>query len=196
MNRSIPLLVLPVSALALLLAACSGRPEPQISRTEQALQQAKEERAQEFAPKNWGPAEEAYNQAQTMLTQKKWREATTLLLKAQAGFQKARDVAKVKRASFMRDVQSTHGTAEDRCKELKEFYKANLSSIPSAKRKELEDTYKGFDEKLAKVTSQLGQGQYRDAKLLAEATLRELWEAQEKLEKLTGKKIHYLAHVK
>jgi hypothetical protein len=196
MNRSIPLFILPVLAQALLLAACSGRPEPQISRTEQALQQAKEERAQEFAPQNWGPAEEVYNQAQTMLAQKNWPEATALLLKAQAGFQKARDVAKVKRASFIRDVQSTQGTAEDRCKELKEFYKANLSSIPSAKRKELEDTCKGFDEKLAKVTSQLGQGQYHDAKLLAEATLRELWEAQEKLEKLTGKKFHYLAHLK
>jgi hypothetical protein len=196
MNRSIPLFILPVLALALLLAACSGRPEPQISRTEQALQQAKEERAQEFAPQNWGPAEEAYNQAQTMLAQKKWREATALLLKAQAGFQKARDVAKVNRASFIRDVQSTQGTAEDRCKELKEFYKANLSSIPSAKRKELEDTCKGLDEKLAKVTSQLGQGQYHDAKLLAEATLTELLEAQEKLEKLTGKKVHYLGHLK
>jgi hypothetical protein len=194
MNRSISLFILPVLALALLLAACSGRPEPQISRTEQALQQAKAERAQEFAPQNWGPAEEAYNQAQTMLAQKNWREATALLLRAQSGFQKARDVAKVKRASFIRDVQSTLGTAEDRCKELKEFYKANLSSIPSAKRKELEDTCKGFDEKIAKVTSQLGQGQYHDAQLLAEATLRELAEAQEKLEKLTGKKFHYLAH--
>jgi hypothetical protein len=196
MNRSIPLSILPVLALALLLAACSGRPEPQISRTEQALQQAKEERAQEFAPQNWAPAEEAYNQAQTMLAQKKWREATTFLLKAQAGFQKARDVAKVRRASFIRDVQSTQGTAQDRCKELKEFCEANLSRIPSAKRKDLEDTFKGFDEKLAQVTSQLGQGQYHDAKLLAEATLRELWEAQEKLEKLTGKKVHYLAHSK
>ena len=196
MNRSIPLFILPVLALAFLLAACSGRPEPQISRTEQALQQAKEERAEEFALPNWGPAEEAYNQAQTMLAQKKWREATALLLKAQAGFQKARDVAKVNRQRFITDVQSTQGTAEDRCKELKEFYKANLSRIPSAKRKELEETFKGFDEKLAKVTSQLGQGLYHDAKLLAEATLKELLEAQEKLEKLTGKKIHYLAHLK
>jgi len=196
MNRSIPLFILPVLALALLFAACSGRPEPQISRTEQALQQAKEEHAEEFAPQNWGPADEAYNQAQTMLAQKKWREATTLLLKAQAGFQKARDVAKVKRAIVIRDIQSTKGTAEDRCKELKEFYGANLSRIPSAKRKELEDTFKGFDEKLAKVTSQVGQSQYRDAKLLAEATLRELSEAQVKLEKLTGRKVHYLVHLK
>ena len=196
MNRSIPLFILPVLTLALLLAACSGRPDPQINRTEQALQQAKEEHAEEFAPQNWRPADEAYNQAQTMLAQKKWREATTLLLKAQAGFQKSRDVAKVKRASFIRDVQSTQGTAEDRCKELKDFYKANLRSIPAAKRKELEDTCKGFDEKLAKVTSQLGQGQYNDAKLLAEAIVVELYEAQEKLEKLTRKKVHYLAHLK
>jgi hypothetical protein len=194
MNRSIHLFILPVLALVLLLAACSGRPEPQIARTEQALQQAKEERAEEFAPQNWGPAIEAYDQAQTMLAQKKWREATTLLLKAQAGFQKARDVAKVKRASYIRDVQSTQGAAEDRCKELKEFYKANLSRIPSTRRKELEDTFKGFDERFAKVTGQLGQGQYSDAKLLAEATLRELSETQGKLEKLTGRKVHYLAH--
>jgi hypothetical protein len=129
-----------------------------------------------------------------MLAQKKWREASALLLKAQTGFQKARDVAKVKRSGYIRDVQSTQGTAEDRCKELKEFYKANLSRIPSARRKDLEDTFKGFDEKLANVTGQLGKGQYRDAKLLAEATLRELQEAQEKLEKLTGRKVHYLAH--
>ena len=189
MNRSIPLFTLPVLALGLLLAACSGRPEAQISRTEQALQQAQEERAQEFAPEEWGPAEEAHSKAQTMLEQKKWGEASARLLKAQSGFQKARDVAKRKRADFIRDIQSTQGTAEDRYKTIQEFYKANLSRIPSARRKGLEDTCKGIDEKLAKVTSQLGQGQYRDAKLLAGNVLNEVLGTQQELEKLTGRKV-------
>jgi len=140
MNRSFPYITLPVLALGLFLAACSGRPEPQIKRTELALQQAKEERAQEFAPEDWGPAEEAYNKAQTMLEQRKWGEAGSLLLKAQTGFLKARDVAKGKRADLIRDIQNTQGAVEMRCKTLQEFYKANMSKIPPAKRKELENT--------------------------------------------------------
>jgi hypothetical protein len=189
MNRLIPLFTLPVLALGFFLAACSGRPEAQIGRTEQSLQQAKGERAQQFAPEDWGPAEEAYNKAQTMLEQKKWGEASALLLKAQTGFQKARDVAKRKRADFIRDVQGTQGAVQDRHKTLKEFYKANLSRIPPAKRKGLDDSCKRIEEKLAKVTSQLGQGEYRDAKLLAETTMNEVWETQQELEKLTGRKV-------
>lgn len=189
MNRLIPLFTLPVLALELFLAACSGRPEAQIGRTEQALQRAKAEHAQEFASEDWGPAEEAYSKAQTMLAQKKWGEASALLLKAQTGFQKARDVAKGKRASLIRDVQNMQGAIQDRCKTLREFYKANLSRIPSAKRKGLEDSCKRFDEELAKVTNQLGRGEYRDAKLLAETTMSEVLYTQHELEKLTGKRV-------
>ncbi len=186
MKRSTPLFVLPILVLSLFLAACSGRPDPQISRTEQALQQAKEEHAQELAQEDWGPAEEAYNQAQTMLVQKKWREATALLLRAQTGFQKARDIAKVKRTIYIRDIQSAQGAAEDRYKSLKEFYQANQGRIPLAQRKQLEASYKGIDEKLMMITKQLGKGQYSDAKLLANGTLSEVWAAQVKFEKLTG----------
>ena len=39
------------------------------------------------------------------------------------------------------------------------------------------------------VTSQLGQGQYQDAKSLAETTLKEVWETQRELEQLTRKKV-------
>jgi hypothetical protein len=189
MNRLIHLFTLPVLALGLFLAACSGRPEAQIGRTEQAMQQAKAERAQEFAPEDWGPAEEAYNKAQTLLGQKKWGEASALLLKAQTGFQKARDVGKGKRANLIRDVQNTQGAIQDCCKTLKEFYKANLNRIPAAKRKGLEDSCKRFDEELAKVTSQLERGEYRDAKLLAETTMSEVLYTQQLLEKLTGRRV-------
>ncbi len=189
MNRTIPLFTLPVFALGVFLAACSGRPEAQIARTEQAMQQAKDEHAQEFAPDDWGPADEAHSQAQTLLEQKKWVQAGPLLLKAQTGFQKARDVAKRKRADFIRDVQSTQGTALDRCKTIREFYKVNLSRIPSPRRKGLEDACNAFDEKLAKVTSQLDQGQFQDAKTLAGTTLTEVLQTQLELEKLTGRKV-------
>jgi predicted HNH restriction endonuclease len=177
-----------VLSLSFFVFACSGKPVDYIDKTEKAMQQAKDEHADDFATEEWKSAEESMNAAQSLLDKEKWGEATTALLRAKARFEKARDIAKGRRAAAIQEIEGTQKTAEMRCKTLKEALDANSKKLSAAKRKEFEDACKSAEEKLAKVSTQLESGQYGDAKLLAGSTLREVWEAQKELDGLVGKK--------
>ena len=168
--------------------ACSGKPVENIEKTQAAMDQAKDEHAEEFAPTEWKSGEEDWRMAQTMLEKEKWGDASTSLLKARGHFEKAREQAKGKRAATIQEIEGTKGTAVKRCQALKDALAADGKKLPAAKRKELEEACKTAEEKIAKVGTQLQNGQYSDAKFLAGSTLREVWEAQKELESLVGKK--------
>ncbi len=174
--------------LAFVVFACSGKPVEQIQMTEKAMQQAKDEHAEDFASEEWKAGEAAWTDAQARIDKEKWGEATTLLLKAKTRFEKARDVAKGRRAAAIQEIEGTKMTAEKRCKALKETLDASGKKLSAAKRKEFEEACKTAEEKIAKVGTQLQNGQYNDAKFLAGSTLREVWEAQKELDGLIGKK--------
>ncbi len=180
--------LLVVLSLALLVLGCSARPVDQIQRAEKAMEQAKAEHAEEFAAEDWKAGDDAWRSAQAKLEQEKYGEATTLLLKAQTRFEKARGIAKGKREDAIKEIKNTQKTAELRCKALKDDLEKVGKKLPAAKRKEFEDACKTAEDKISKVTVQLDAGQYSDAKMTAGTTLREIWEAQKELEKVTGKK--------
>ncbi len=175
-------------SIAFFLFACSGKPVEYIQKTENAMQQAKAEHAEEFAPEDWKTGEDDWRTAQSQLDKEKWGDATTSLLKAKSHFEKARDIAKGKRAAAIQEIQNTKITAEQRCKAFKDALQANSKKLPAAKRQEFEDACKVAEEKIAKVGTQLENGQYNDAKYLAQSTLREVWEAQKELDTALGKK--------
>ena len=177
-----------VLSLAFFVFACSGKPVEYIERTEKAMQQAKEEHAEDFAAEDWKAGEESMRAAQGLLEKEKWGEATTALLRAKSRFEKARDVAKGHRAAAIQEIEGTKKTAEMRCKALKDALDASGKKLAAAKRKEFEEACKSADETIAKVGTQLQNGQYGDAKLLAGSTLREVWEVQKELDGLVGKK--------
>ncbi len=176
-------------SLALLIVGCSARPVDQIQRAERARGQAQAEHAEEFAPEDWKAGDDAWRSANAKIEQTKYGEATTLLLKAQTRFEKARDIAKGKREDTIKEIKNNRTTAELRCKTLKADLEKVGKKLPAAKRQEFEDACKSAEEKIAKVQIQLDGGQYSDAKMTVGTTLREIWEAQKELEKATGKKI-------
>jgi len=175
-----------ILSLAFVVVACSGRPVEYIERAEKAMQQAKEEHAEEFAPEDWKAGDDAWRSAQSFLEKEKWGEASTALLRAKSRFEKARDIAQGKRAAAIQEIEGTKKTAEMRLKALKDALTAGGSKLAAAKRTEFEEACKAAEEKVAKVALQLQNGQYNDAKFLAGSTLREVWEAQKELEGLTG----------
>ncbi len=177
-----------VLALALFIVGCSTKPVDQIQSAEKAMAQAKAEHAEEFAPEDWKAGEDAWRTANARVDAGKYGEATTLLLKAQTRFQKARDIAKGKREDTIKEIKNNKTTAELRCKALKADLEKAGKKLPAAKRQEFEDACKAAEEKIAKVQVQLDGGQYSDAKMTVGTTLREIWEAQKELEKATGKK--------
>ncbi len=178
-----------ILSLAFVVFGCSAKPVDAIQRAEKAMQQAKAEHAEEFAPEDWKAGDDAWRTAQSNLDKEKWGDAGPLLLKAKTRFEKARDIAKGKREEAIRDIKNTQKLAEMRCKVLKDDLDKNSKKLSAAKRKEMEETCKTAEEKIAKVNVQLENGQYSDAKYLAGSTLREVWEAQKDMDKVLGKKI-------
>lgn len=177
-----------VLSLAFLIIGCSAKPVDQIQKAEKAMEQAKAEHADEFAPEDWKAGDDAWRSATAKVDQGKYGEATTLLLKAKTRFEKARDIAKGKKDDAIKEIKNTQKTAELRCKALKDDLEKSGKKLSAAKRKDVEDSCKAADEKIAKVNTQLENGQFSDAKYLAASTLREIWEAQKDFEKAIGKK--------
>ncbi len=180
--------LLTLLSLALILFGCSAKPVDQIQRAEKARAQAQTEHAEEFAPEDWKAGDDAWRSANTLIEQAKYGQATTLLLKAQTRFEKARDIAKGKREETIKEIKNTRQIGETRCKALKDDLEKAGKKLSPAKRKDFEDFCKSAEEKLAKVQVQLDGGQYSDANMTARTTLREIWDTQKELDKALGKK--------
>ncbi len=174
---------------ALCIWGCSAAPVEQIKRCEAEREQARSEHAEEFAPEDWSAAEQAWNSAQDMLAKKKYGDASMLFLKAQTRFSRSHDIAKGRRADAIREITGLQKTIDFRCKTLKEDMDRYKARLTAANRQLLEDSCKGIEDSSAKVLVQLDKGQYREAKLLAQTTLRQVWEAEKDFQKyVAGKK--------
>ncbi len=180
-----PLLIL---LATILVSGCSTRPEAQIKRAQDEMEQAKSEYAALFAPDEWKTAEEAWNSAQDMLAQKKYREAAALLLKAQTTFSRAHEIAKGRREVAIKEITGLQKTIELRNQKLKEDIEANSGKLSAVNRKTLEEACKEFDDSIVKIPAQLERGEYNEAKYLAGKTLRQVWESERDLRNYLGTK--------
>ena len=152
------------------------------------MQQAQAEHADFFVPEDWRAAEQVWKDAQAKLDQRKYGDANLLLLKTKTRFEKAGDLAKVKRADAVREIGGLQGTIELRCKGLKSSIDRNGRRLATKQKRGLEETCKSVEEKLVKIKTLLGQGQYQDAKSLAQTTLREVYEGEKVLGTYLGGK--------
>lgn len=173
--------------LALFVAGCSGPPTSDIERAQNAMDQAKAQNADLFATEEWSDAETSWNEAQDMIAAKQYRQSIPKLLKAQQGYQKARDIAKGRKEAEIKLIEGDQKASELRNNTLKENIAA-ATRLSAARRKELEDICKSVDENVAKVTALLDQGSYSEAKTLASNTMREVYEAEQTLKGYLGGK--------
>ena len=76
-----------VLCLTLALYGCGSRPDEQLALAQKAMDQAKEQRAAEFAPSEWRNAEDAWQKAQALLASESYGEAGTLFLRAKSRYE-------------------------------------------------------------------------------------------------------------
>jgi hypothetical protein len=188
MKNSYRFFMLFVVSLAAIAYGCSARPAEQIAKTEKAMQQAQAEHADFFAPEDWKAAEQAWKDAQAKLDQQKYGDANLILLKAKTRYEKARDLAKGKRASAIKEIVDLQNTIDLRCKGLKSGIDTKGKKLTARQKRSLEETCKSVEEKLVKIKTQLDQAQYQDAKFLAQTTLREVYEGEKELDGYLGGK--------
>jgi hypothetical protein len=175
------LLLLLIPVLVIGMYGCSGKPTEQIEKTEKAQAAAKAEYADQFAQDDWRAAEQAFGEAQGYIAKEKWGDATRVLLKAKTRYEKARELAHNKKDVKIAEITNKQTQLEARAKTLKDALDAGGAKIPAPKKQMAEEVFKGVEEKMAKISTQLKNGQFQDADYLAGSTLREVWEATQEI---------------
>ena len=185
--RQIPGLAL-LTALLLVTSGsgCSSRPEEQIKLAEKAMEEAKEQRAEEFAQSDWESAQQVWEQAQSQLKNQRYGEAGTLLLRAKSRFEKARDIAKAKRDEVLREVQGLQKAIDLRYKTLKTDVENSGARLSPRRKKSLEDSFKDIDKGIEKVKADIEAGEYPEARTTAQITIRQVYEAEKELQGYLG----------
>ncbi len=178
MNRSHRILIAIGIALLLCCYGC-GKPTAQIEATQKAIDEAKEQHAEEFAAKEWNDAQQAWSQAQAAVDAGSYSQANSLLLKARTRAEKARDLAKGKREELLKEVTGLQKTIDIRYGTVKKDLEAAKLS-PKAKQ-EIENACKDIDQSIEKLKKQIDSGDLTPAKFTAQTTLRAVYEEQEAL---------------
>jgi Domain of unknown function (DUF4398) len=176
-----------VLCLTLALYGCGSRPDEQLALAQKAMDQAKEQRAAEFAPSEWRNAEDAWQKAQALLASESYGEAGTLFLRAKSRYERSRDIAKSKRDDVRKEVQGMESTIDLRYKSLKD--NISRAKLTQPRKQALTDFCSDIDKSIDKIKAEMEQGEYPRAKETAQATLRQVYEAEKALlSHVTGKK--------
>ncbi len=184
MKHTHPVLITLSLPLCLMLAGCSSEPVEQLQLAQKAMEQAKEQRAEEFAPADWKTALQAWEDAHTLMSKQKYSEAGPLLLRAKSRFEKARDIAKAKREDLSREIEGMRKTLDTRYAGLKAAIES--SKMSSSARKSLNETCKDIDLEIEKAKAQIAQGEFTQARSMVVTVMRRVYEAEKLLEKSGG----------
>jgi len=171
--------------VVLLCCYACGKPTEQIELAQKALDQAKEQRADEFAPKEYNDAQQAWGQAQTALSKSDYAAASALLLKARSRAEKARDLAKERRNALLKEITGLQKTIDIRYNSVKTSM--STAKLSAKQKKEIEDSCKDIDQAIEKLNSQLNSGDLAPAKFTAQTTLRSVYDVEKAIES-SGKK--------
>jgi hypothetical protein len=153
--------------LLLILACygCASRPDEQLKLAGEAMKQAADMYADQYAPGEWKGAKELWDQAQDQLAKEQYAAAAESLLRAKTRFLKARDVAQTERESMLKQVKDIQANIGER-------YAAFKANANPARKKELQAAFADIDKRIEIVSSLTTQGDYIQAKTLGQQALQ------------------------
>ncbi len=174
-------LAIPVTfCLMFSLIGCASRPDKEIQLAQDAMNQATEQRAEEYAPAEWKSAKEAWDQAQSQLSQERFAAAAASFVTAKARLLKAAEVAKAERESMHKQVIHLREVIDSNYAALKSA--AAQAKLAGAAKKEFDAVLADIDKRIALVASQTDQGDYIGAKKNAQGTLQAIDYAMKKFQ--------------
>jgi len=165
--------------LIITFLSCASKPEEQ-QLAQKAMDQAKEQYAQEFAPTDWKNAVQAWEDAQGLIARESYGEARPLLLRAKSRFEKARDIAKGRRDELFKEIQGIQKAIDIRYRGVKTTLET--AKLSTKAKKSLEDACKDIDSAIEKLNAEVASGDYTPAKFTAQRTLRAVYEAEKELQ--------------
>jgi hypothetical protein len=185
-TRTISLLL--GACLAWAVTACSSKPDEQMAQAQKAQDQAKEQRASDYAASEWKNATQAWDQAKLAYDKGRYGEAGTQFLTAKSRFEKARAVAKSKRDAELREIQGLQKAIDIRYTKLKGAIESSGPRLSTGVRKSLDETCREVDKGVDKAKSEVEQGEYATALKAAQEAMRQVYSGEKELEAAAGGK--------
>ena len=173
--------------LALICIGCASYPEEQLKQAQAAMDEALKHQPDVFASGNWQDAKKAWDDAQALLSQKKYGPAASLLVTAKSRLSKAGQIAKDKRESVLQEVTQIRQDITVRHAGLRSDLAAAHLSGPV--RKNLEECCQQLDDQLAKLNAEIDGGDLVKARATAKEALQFVYDGQVKLEAAIKKKL-------
>ncbi len=169
MTNSLRFLTVVCVFLALFCFGCASRPDEQLKAATEAMNQAIEQRAEQYAASDWKSAKEIWDQANDQLAKQNYASAATSLVTAKARFIKARDTAKDERDSTLQQVKDIQASIASQYAAFKAGL-TNPKTSPAVK-KQIQSACADIDKRIGIVASLVSQGGYIEAKTAAQETL-------------------------
>jgi hypothetical protein len=171
--------------LALICVGCASYPEEQLKQAQAVMDEGLKIQAEVFAAGNWQDAKKTWDDAQALLSQQNYSQAAPLLITAKSRFAKAVQIAKDKREAVLKEVTQARNDIDSRHRGLKNDLATARLSGPV--RKSLEECCQNLEVQVAKLNSEIDQGEVLKAQTTAKETLKLVYEGQVKLEAATKK---------
>ncbi|MGD0308763.1 MAG: hypothetical protein ABSC02_05695 [Acidobacteriota bacterium] len=180
MTNSIRTAITTCVLLAFFCYGCASRPDEQIKTATDAMNQAIEQRAEQYAPGEWKSAKDIWDTAQGQLSKQSWSLAAGSLETAKARFLKARDVAKNERDSMLAVVKTMQANIDSSYATFKAGM--NNRKLSAAAKKDYLAACADIDKRIGIMNNELSQGGYVEAKGTAQETLQSILFNQKKLQ--------------
>jgi hypothetical protein len=166
--------------LTLACYGCASRPDEQIKAATDAMNQAMDQRADQYAPGDWKSAKEIWDQAQSELAAQRYAAAGEDFLRAKARFLKVRDIAKSERESMQKQAMDFKANVDSTYPALKAAI--NAAKLTGAAKKEFQAACADIDKRIELLNGLLSDGDYIQAKPVAQQTLQAIYFNQKKLQ--------------
>lgn len=174
--------------LVVFFLGCASRPDEALRLAQQAMEQAKQEQASDFASGDWKSAEKAWNDAQTALKNQRYGEAAAFLTTSKSRFEKAATIAKAKREEVRKEVMAVQNAANRRLSGLRDEI-ASLRISARAKR-DLDEAFRDVESSVDKLNTEMLNEQLVQARSSGQIAQQKLTEVEKKVASASKTKSH------
>lgn len=165
---------------SLISIGCAVRPEAEIEMAQTAMNDAKAQEAEQYAPDDWAKGMKAWDEAQGLLQDQRYDEAKALLVEVAGDFNTARDVAQERRQAMIQEVQNIQSAIQEQYPSLKD--QINNRRVPSTLRKEIQDSTPWIDERIDIMEGAVDEQHYVQARDAGNEALSRIYELQAKIQ--------------
>jgi predicted S18 family serine protease len=165
---------------ALFCIGCASYPEEQLKQAQAAMDEALKYKPEVFAASDWQDAKKIWDEAQSLLSQQKYAQASSLLVTAKSRLAKVAQIASRNHETVLSEVTKTQMEISKRHASLKsDLAAARLS--PSV-RKSLEECCLQLEQKIGQLNTEVETGDLLKAQATAKETLKFVYEGQLKMD--------------